>query len=64
MKKTILVLLSIITLANFIFLTIAFTNDYPALTKYKFLIGICFITFGGFLRKHILSYNKKRVSEN
>ncbi len=64
MKKTILVLLSMITLVNLIFLIIAFTNDYLSLTKYKFLIGISFLTFGGFLRKHILSYNKKRVSEN
>jgi len=59
MKKTILVLLSIITLANLIFLIIAFTNYSTSLTKYKFLVGICFLTFGGFLRKHILSYNKK-----
>ena len=59
MRKIILAFLLLVTIANFIVLAIALTNKSSPFYKNRLVIGISFIMFGGFLRQHILSYNKK-----
>jgi hypothetical protein len=56
MRKTIFILLLVLTSASLI----AFTNTFSVLNQYRLLIGICLITFGGFLRHHVVCYNKTR----
>lgn len=60
MRKIILILLSIITLANLVLLIIAFTQPTSLLYPYRLVIGISLIVFGGFLRRHIVLYNKTK----
>ena len=59
MRKIILVFLLVVTIVNFIILTIAFTSNSSTFNNHRLLIGISFMMFGGFLRQHLLSYNKK-----
>ncbi len=58
MRKIVLVFLLLVTIANFIILAIALTNSSSILHNYRIGIGISFIMFGGFLRQHLLKYNK------
>ncbi len=52
-KKVIFWILFIVLLINLIFLIIALTDNSPSnpLIEYRFLIGISFLTIGGFFRK-------------
>jgi hypothetical protein len=59
MRKITLVFLLTVTVINGILMTIALTNKSSSLYQYRFAIGIPFLMFGGFLRRHLLSYNKK-----
>jgi hypothetical protein len=59
MRKLILVTLLIITTVNLVFLIIALTNETSKFYEYRLGIGLAFLMFGGFLRQHLLSYNKK-----
>lgn len=61
MKKIVLVFLSLVTILNLVILVIAFTNESSFLYNYRLIIGISFLMFGGFLRQHVLSYNKKTI---
>jgi hypothetical protein len=63
MRKIILVFLLIATLANLIILAIALTKPSSNFYQYRFIIGISFTMFGGFLRQHVLSYNKKNIEK-
>jgi hypothetical protein len=63
MRKIILVFLLLATLANLIILAIALTKPSSSFYQYRFIIGISFITVGGFLRQHVLSYNKKNIEK-
>ena len=58
MRKIVLVFLSIATALNFVILAIALTNQSSFLYNYRLAIGISFMMFSGFLRQHILRYNK------
>ena len=58
-RKIIFVFLILVTVANLIIFIIALTKESGPLYDYRFLIGISFIMFGGFLRKYISKYNKK-----
>ncbi len=58
MRKIVLVFLSIIVTINFVILVIALTDKSSVLYNYRLVIGISFVMFGGFLRQHILGYNK------
>ena len=58
MRKVVLILLSVITLANLVLLIIALTKPASSLYPYRLVIGIVFLMFGGFLRRHILRYNE------
>lgn len=60
MRKLILVLLSVITLVNLVLLIIALTQPTSSLYPYRLVIGISMIAFGGFLRRHIVLYNKTK----
>jgi len=57
MRKVILIVLSIITAANLVLLIIALTGN-SSLYRDRLIIVISFLAFGGFLREHILRYNK------
>jgi|GEM_PF-4165156 len=59
MKKTIIAFLFLATIANLIVLIIALTNKTSIFYNYRFVIGISFLMFGGFLRKQIMSFRKK-----
>ena len=63
MRKIILAFLLLVTIANFIVLAIALTNKSSTFYHNRFVIGISFLVFGGFLRRHILSYNKKSTEK-
>ena len=63
MKKIILVFLLLVNIVNFIILVIALTNKSSSFYHNRLVIGISFIMFGGFLRQHLLSYNKKTVEK-
>ena len=63
MKKTILILLSFLTIINLIVLVIALTDKSSNFYSYRLIIGISFLMFGGFLRQHLSSYNKKNVKK-
>lgn len=54
MRKVVLILLSVITLANLVLLIIALTQPASSLYPFRLVIGIVFLMFGGFLRRHIL----------
>ncbi len=58
MRKVVLILLSVITLANLILLIIVLTKSTSPLYPYRLVIGISLLMFGGFLRRHILRYNE------
>jgi len=58
MKKLVLILLSVLTLTNLIMLIFALTNPASVLYPYRLVIGIFLLMFGGFLRRHIVHYNK------
>lgn len=58
MKKVILIVLSVLTLTNLIMLIIALTDPTSVLFPYRLVIGIFLLMFGGFLRRHIVHYNK------
>ena len=58
MRKIVLFFLSIVTIVNFIIMAIALTNKSSILHNYKLVIVLSFIMFGGFLRQHLLRYNK------
>ncbi len=58
MRKVVLILLSVITLANLVLLIIALTRPASSLYPNRLVIGIFFLMFGGFLRRHILRYNE------
>lgn len=64
MRKIILVFLLLVTIVNFVILTIALTNKSSSFYHNRLVIGISFLMFGGFLRQHILSYNKKPSKNN
>jgi len=63
MRKIILVFLLVVTIANFIILAIALTNESSSFYHNRLVIGISFVMFGGFLRQYLLSYNKKPVEK-
>lgn len=63
MRKIILVFLLLVTIANFIILTLALTNKSSSFYPNRLIFVISFLTFGGFLRQHLLSYNKKNSLE-
>ncbi|WP_309614903.1 hypothetical protein [Flavobacterium sp.] len=58
MRKVVLILLSVITLANLVLLIIALTQPASSLYPFRLVIGIVFLMFGGFLRRHILRYHE------
>lgn len=58
MKKPIFAFLIFATLANLIVLIIALTNKDSNFYNYRFVIGISFLVFGGFLRRQILISRK------
>ncbi|MES2410814.1 MAG: hypothetical protein V4535_05150 [Bacteroidota bacterium] len=60
MRKIILVLLSIVTLVNLVLVIISLTQPASSLYPHRFIIGISLITFGAFLRRHIVLYNKTK----
>ena len=53
-----------VLIVNLILLIIALTNNNPSnpLIEYRFLIGVSFITIGGFIRKvYEITYEKDNV---
>lgn len=58
MRKILLVVLLLITIVNFVILVIALTNKSSIFYHNRLVIGLSFMMFGGFLRQHILRYNK------
>jgi hypothetical protein len=63
MRKIILVFSLLITIVNFIILVIALTIDSSIFYNNRFVIGLSFVTFGGFLRKQLLSFNKRNLKK-
>ncbi len=63
MERIVGILLWTIVIVNLVVLIIALTDIWPnnSLTEYRFLIGISFITFGGFLRQRIKRKTKKQL---
>jgi hypothetical protein len=58
MKKAIFAFLVLATIANLVILIIALTDESSVFYNYRFIIGIAFIMFGGFLTRHALGYRK------
>ncbi|RZJ31138.1 MAG: hypothetical protein EOO48_02965 [Flavobacterium sp.] len=58
MRKLILIILSAATLVNLVLLVIALTNNKSILYPDRLIVAISFFVIAGFLRQHILSYNK------
>ena len=59
----ILFFLLLVTIANFLILTLALTNKSSSFYPNRLIIGISFLTFGGFVRQNLLSYNKRNCFE-
>jgi hypothetical protein len=64
MRKIVLIFSLLITIVNFIILVIALTIDSSIFYNNRLVIMISFLTFGGFLRQQILSFNKKNFKKS
>jgi uncharacterized membrane protein HdeD (DUF308 family) len=63
MRKLVLIVLSVLTLANLVVLVMALTQPTSSFYPYRMVIGLLLIANGGLLRRHILRYNEDSKGE-
>ena len=61
MKLLILIILSVLAIICLIVLIVALTDIYPVqqLTDHRFIVGIVFISLGGFTRQAFKNYREQ-----